>query len=228
LNRLTFKSGRRFRVTNMAETPVGRYRIAEVSRLTGFTPSTLRFYEDVGVLSLPERTTAGYGVYGDRDVERLRLVARAKDLGCTLEEIAGLVRAWDADECGPVRGQLRRLVDSKVVELEQHIADQIGSLAELKAATSALATTHAADGPCDDRCGCTAAVSSRVVAQSDGRASHSLPITCSLDGRHQTFGERSYGNHSVLGSRKPRVRARGGIPRVDPFLECRSVDLGRK
>jgi DNA-binding transcriptional MerR regulator len=83
-----------------------RYRIAEVGRLTGFTPSALRFYEQAGVLSPPERTPAGYRVYGDRDVERLRLVARAKDLGCTLEEIAGLVEAWDADECGPVKHRL--------------------------------------------------------------------------------------------------------------------------
>ena len=83
------------------EAPDRRYRIAEVSRLTGFTPTALRYYEDAGVLAPPERTAAGYRTYDDRAVERLRLVARAKELGCTLEEIAWLVEAWDADSPDP-------------------------------------------------------------------------------------------------------------------------------
>src|ERR687893_1166534 len=82
------------------EAPTRRYRIGEVGRLTGFEPTTLRFYENAGVLAPPPRTPAGYRSYDDRDVERLRLIARAKDLGCTLDEIADLVQAWDADECG--------------------------------------------------------------------------------------------------------------------------------
>ena len=61
-----------------------------MGRLTGFTPTTLRFYENAGVLSPPARTGAGYRSYTDRDVDRLRLIARAKELGCTLDEITGL------------------------------------------------------------------------------------------------------------------------------------------
>jgi MerR family copper efflux transcriptional regulator len=131
-----------------------RYRIAEVGRLTGFTPTALRFYEQAGVLPPPERTPAGYRVYGDRDVERLRLIARAKDLGCTLEEIAGLVEAWDADRCGPVKHRLRALVEAKVAEVRRHIADQVTQAAQLRATAADLAI-RPVDGPCDDGCGCT-------------------------------------------------------------------------
>jgi MerR family copper efflux transcriptional regulator len=131
-----------------------RYRIAEVGRLTGFAPTTLRFYEQAGVLSPPERTPAGYRVYGDRDVERLRLIARAKDLGCTLEEIAGLVEAWDADQCGPVKHRLRSLVNAKVAEVQRHIDDQVALAAQLRATAAGLAG-RPVDGPCDSRCGCT-------------------------------------------------------------------------
>jgi MerR family transcriptional regulator, copper efflux regulator len=148
---------------SMTEAPLGRYRIAEVARLTGFAPSALRFYEDAGVLPLPERTAAGYRVYGDRDIERLRLVGRAKDLGCTLEEITGLVQAWDADECGPVKHRLRSLVNAKVVEVERHITDQVGFAHHLKE-TAAMLAARAVDGPCDDSCGCTARTGSDAAS----------------------------------------------------------------
>ena len=72
----------------------GRYRIAEVADRTGFSTPTLRYYEEIGLLPPAERTPAGYRVYDDRAVARLRFVARAKQLGCSLEEIADLADAW--------------------------------------------------------------------------------------------------------------------------------------
>src|SRR3546814_4002832 len=107
------------------EAPERRYRIAEVSRLTGFTPTALRYYENAGVLAPPERTAAGYRAYDDRALERLRLVARAKELGCSLEEVAGLVEAWESDDCGPVKHRLRSLVNAKVIEVERHIEEKV-------------------------------------------------------------------------------------------------------
>ena len=184
------------------EAPDRRYRIAEVSRLTGFTPTTLRFYEDAGVLAPPERTAAGYRTYDDRAVERLRLVARAKELGCTLEEIAGLVEAWDADDCGPVKHRLRSLVNAKVDEIERHMAEQVAFAAQLRATATNLAG-RPVDGPCDDSCGCTSAVTvgddpAPVQASGCGAdcdcgtsapgfvtlvaSSGTTPIACSLDG----------------------------------------------
>lgn len=131
-----------------------RYRIAEVSRLTGFTPATLRYYENAGVLAPPERTATGYRSYDDRAVDRLRLVSRAKELGCTLEEIAGLVEAWDADDCGPVKHRLRSLVAAKVTEIERHMVEQHALAAQLRD-TAAILASRPVDGPCDDTCGCT-------------------------------------------------------------------------
>lgn len=152
------------------EAPDRRYRIAEVSRLTGFTPTALRYYEDAGVLAPPERTAAGYRTYDDRAVERLRLVARAKELGCTLEEIAGLVEAWDADECGPVKHRLRSLVGTKVGEIERHVAEQRAFAAQLRATAANLAG-RPVDGPCDDTCGCTRAVPADDAAAEPAGAS---------------------------------------------------------
>ncbi|HET9609074.1 MAG TPA: MerR family transcriptional regulator [Acidimicrobiales bacterium] len=189
------------------EAPERRYRIAEVGRLTGFTPTTLRFYENAGVLPPPQRTPAGYRVYDDRAVERLRLIARAKELGCTLEEIAGLVEAWDADECGPVKHRLRSVVSAKVAEIQRHIAEQVAFAAQLQATAASLAG-RPVDGPCDESCGCTATIdaeadadtgaggesadaggcgcgtgaSADAVMLTAGGAAASPPIACSLAG----------------------------------------------
>ncbi len=63
----------------------GRYRIAGVAERAGFSSPTLRYYEQIGLLPVPERTPAGYRLYDERAIERLTFIARAEQLGCTLE-----------------------------------------------------------------------------------------------------------------------------------------------
>ena len=157
-----------------------RYFIAEVSRRTGFSPTALRYYERAGVVAPPDRTAAGYRVYDDRAVERLRLVARAKELGCTLEEISGLVEAWDTDDCGPVKHRLRSLVAGKVAEIEHHIAEQHALATQLRTLATGLAS-RPVDGPCNDTCGCSSTAATETVTLGDG-PSAAPAIACTLAG----------------------------------------------
>ena len=129
-----------------------RYRIAEVAARTGFSTPTLRYYEEIGLLPPPARTPAGYRVYDDRAIDRLRFVARAKQLGCTLEEIADLAEAWDRDDCAPVRHRLRGLVAEKLDEVEARIAELQALQTDLRSAASVLEIAPL-DGPCDESCG---------------------------------------------------------------------------
>lgn len=142
------------------------YRISEVSERTGFSASALRFYEAEGIVPEPARTSSGYRIYDDRAVDRLVLVSRAKELGCTLEEIRDLVEAWDADDCGPVKHHLRGFVTTKIADVQRHISEQVALEAQLQRAAAVLASAPL-DGPCDDTCGCVSA---------DGE----VPIACSL------------------------------------------------
>lgn len=132
------------------------YRIAEAARRTGFSPTTLRYYEDAGVLPPPHRTPGGYRVYDDRALERLRFVARLKQLDCTLDEITALVAAWEADECAPVQDRLRAVVDAKAAGLRRRMEDELARATELRAASASLAGQPPA-GRCGDGCGCAAA-----------------------------------------------------------------------
>ncbi len=131
------------------------YRIAEVAERTGFSAPTLRYYEEIGLLRPAARTPAGYRIYDDRAIERLRFVARAKRLGCTLEEIADLADAWERDDCAPVQHRLRGLVAGKLVDVEARLGELLAFQAELRAAAAVLEGAPL-DGPCDETCGCVA------------------------------------------------------------------------
>ena len=48
------------------------FQIAEVAQRSGFTPATLRYYEDIGLLAPTRRTDAGYRLYDDEAVRALR------------------------------------------------------------------------------------------------------------------------------------------------------------
>lgn len=120
---------------------------------SGFSPPTLRYYEEIGLLPPAERGDNGYRVYGDATLERLRFITRAKQLGCSLEEIAELALAWEEGHCGPVQQRLQAMIDAKVTEAQARIAELTVLIADLRRAAAGL-RAHTPDAPCDDRCGC--------------------------------------------------------------------------
>jgi MerR family transcriptional regulator, copper efflux regulator len=130
------------------------YQIADAAQRSGLTATTLRYYEQVGLLAPAGRTEAGYRLYDDGSLERLRFIARAKQLGCTLGEVRDLAEAWEAGECGPVQDRLLPVVEAKLAETHGRIAELTALAADLQRAAAAL-STHRPEGPCDDACGCT-------------------------------------------------------------------------
>ena len=51
------------------------YRIKEIADRSGFTPPTLRYYEEIGLLPAPARTSSGYRTYDDTTLTRLAFIA---------------------------------------------------------------------------------------------------------------------------------------------------------
>jgi len=130
------------------------YRIAEVAERTGYSPPTLRYYESLGLLPPPERTGNGYRLYDDATLDRLGFITRAKQLGCSLDEISELTRAWENGHCAPVQSRLQSVLDAKVADTRARIVELTALAADLQRAAATLGS-HTPDGPCDDRCGCT-------------------------------------------------------------------------
>jgi DNA-binding transcriptional MerR regulator len=79
-------------------------RIGELAELTGTTPRTIRYYEEIGLLGGEALRTSGkHRCYTEADVERLREIVRLRDLlGLTLEQLSSLLEAESA------RAHLRR------------------------------------------------------------------------------------------------------------------------
>jgi DNA-binding transcriptional MerR regulator len=136
---------------------VGGLLISQLAQRTGFSPSTLRFYEQAGLLPASARTPSGYRTYDEQTVDRLRFIARAKQLGLPLEEIRELAAAWDTGRCGPVQGRLATLVSTRIERVNAQIAELTRFAAELAEARDGLGR-HTPDGPCDDECGCLTGV----------------------------------------------------------------------
>lgn len=160
------------------------YRIKDIAERSGFTAATLRYYEDIGLLPESTRTPAGYRLYDDHTLDRLAFIARAKQLGCTLDEIADLTLAWDGGQCGPVQDRLRAVVADKLAGAQQQIAELMTLSSELQQAASTL-ELHRPDGPCDERCGCVTEPSADSPAQSVALVTKPAtgatpPIACTL------------------------------------------------
>ena len=140
------------------------YKIKDVSERSGFSPATLRYYEEIGLLPRSARTQAGYRQYDDRTVERLAFISRAKQLGCTLEEIAELAIAWDGGQCGPVQDRLRNAVAQRLAGARQQILELTAFSNQLSQAAVIL-ELHRPQGPCDDQCGCVGEPVPQAAAQ---------------------------------------------------------------
>ena len=92
-------------------------------------PKTIRYYEEIGLLPDPVRTSSGYRDYSDRDVGRLVFVKTAQRLSLSLAEISEILAFRDRGErpCGYVMGVL----DRQVADLELRIAELTALRSEL-------------------------------------------------------------------------------------------------
>ena len=128
-------------------------KIGEVADRAGVSAAAVRYYERIGVLPAASRSGNGYRTYDERTVERLVFVNRAKRLGCSLDDIADLMLAWEGGECGPIQERLRQLVADKLADAEREIRSLMAFSDELRHAGETL-ERHRPIGPCDERCGC--------------------------------------------------------------------------
>lgn len=131
------------------------YRISELARRTGVSASTLRFYEQLGLLSAA-RTASGYRVYDEDAARRLEFVGAAKLLGLPLEEIRELLGVWADGECVHVRAKLRPLVAAQIADVQRRIAELTAFAAHLERVHDELAG-RAPSGQCGPGCGCVPA-----------------------------------------------------------------------
>jgi MerR family redox-sensitive transcriptional activator SoxR len=92
--------------------------IGELARRTARRPSSIRYYEEIGLLPEPARV-GGRRRYPEETVRTLTVVDTAQRAGLTLEEIRVLLTA--AADDGDATEELRRVAERKLPELEATI-----------------------------------------------------------------------------------------------------------
>jgi DNA-binding transcriptional MerR regulator len=93
---------------------------------------TLRYYEKIGMIPLPERNKSGYRVYNEQDVMRLKFIIKGKNLGFSLREIAAIISVLKYD-----KKTNNKIINDRISQKIDQINERIGFLSELKAALAA-------------------------------------------------------------------------------------------
>lgn len=106
----------------MAQIPIG-----QLAKKADIAASTLRYYESVGLLPVPERMN-GQRRYDDSLVDRISFIKVAQQTGFTIQEIALLLDGFQSTES--ITEQWERMAEQKRVELERR-KNQIQSMIQI-------------------------------------------------------------------------------------------------
>ncbi|MFZ5540552.1 MAG: MerR family transcriptional regulator [Pseudomonadota bacterium] len=119
-------------------------RIGELARRTATAVDTIRYYERVGLLPAPARTSSNYRSYSAAEVERLRFIRRCRDLDIPVADIHDLLRF-----CGSPGRHCRdvdALLERRIRQIESRI-DELNVLArELRQLRAVCRNPGAATG----------------------------------------------------------------------------------
>ncbi len=96
-------------------------KIGELATRATTNIETVRYYEKIGLMPVPGRTSANYRAYGSDHLARLSFIRRARDLGFGLDAIRQLLAMSDdrSQSCEAVDGVAR----AHLIEVARKIAD---------------------------------------------------------------------------------------------------------
>ncbi|MFI7115724.1 MerR family DNA-binding protein [Amycolatopsis sp. NPDC049868] len=117
--------------------------MSQVTSRAGVRPDTVRYYERIGLLPAPARTTGAHRRYDEDVIDRLRFIRGTQRLGLSLTEIGDLLSVRDTGvcPCEPAETMLER----HLAEIEAEMA-RLGELrAELTSMLSGMSGAECAD-----------------------------------------------------------------------------------
>lgn len=111
----------------------GELTIGRAARAAGCTVPTVRYYEEIGLLSAADRTASGHRIYTHAIVERLKLIRRCRDFGLAIKDIDVLLKvSTSLAEC-----------DAALALINDHRRHLRARISELKSLEQALAVMAA-------------------------------------------------------------------------------------
>jgi DNA-binding transcriptional MerR regulator len=118
--------------------------VGEFAKAIGKTVRALHLYEEMELLTPVRRTKGGFRLYDAAAVERARWIVKLQNIGFTLAQIQGFVRAFESAETGrDASAHARSTFENKLSDLRQQIEalrsceqDLVEAIAYLDACTS--------------------------------------------------------------------------------------------
>lgn len=105
--------------------------IKDVSERTGLPAKTIRYYEDIGLIT-PARGENGYRKFSENDLHKLAFVGRARHLGFSIEDCRNLLALWGDN--GRSSADVRAIAQSHLEQIEaklRELAEMRDTLARL-------------------------------------------------------------------------------------------------
>jgi DNA-binding transcriptional MerR regulator len=113
-------------------------KVGELARLAGVTAETVRYYARVGLLRPATDDSNGYRRFNSADLERLRFILRAKQLGFQIGEISQILGLADGGQA-PCR-VVREIVERRIGDTRRQLAEMQALQARLENAVTLWAT----------------------------------------------------------------------------------------
>ena len=134
--------------------------IGKVAAIADVSTDALRHYEREGLLAPDSKTDAGYRLYGEDTLRRIRFIKHAQRVGFALSEIRDLLtlRGQTSACCADVR--------TRAIEKKLHLAAKIKTLQAMSSALDELVSTCRDDAMPLENCPILAALERSVESSS--------------------------------------------------------------
>ena len=103
--------------------------IGQLGQATGTKVTTIRFYEDQGLLREPRRSASGRRQYGDADRQRLAFIRRSRSLGFPIDAVRELLAL--SDDASTSCTAVDTIARAHLADIDQKIADLMAMRSEL-------------------------------------------------------------------------------------------------
>lgn len=107
------------------------YTINKLAKLAGVSTRTLRYYDELGLLSPARISSNGYRIYGQKEIDRLQQILFYRELGVQLEEIRKILASKDFDGFSALQSHLTDLL-AKQKQLDLLIANVEKTIKSMK------------------------------------------------------------------------------------------------
>lgn len=128
----------------MSESEEITYKIGEVARMANVNKETIRYYERRDLITKPNHLRSGYRIFTARQIDEIKFIKRAQQLGFTLNEIKEMMtlRIDENISCEKIR--------TKAEKKYQDIIRKIEDLEKIKAVLVNLIDSCKTYNPIED------------------------------------------------------------------------------